>query len=109
METILRGRRLGRTRNRRGRGRPRLAARVARPGVAKSLMLIDGSRRAALRDQERAGAKDRLVMPIFDQTRALARATVARGAEDRLATLLDRAGNPAAWTVERIMGPRARR
>jgi len=73
-------------------------------GVAKSLMLIDQQvdRRNVVKTD--LGAKDRLVTPIFDRTRSLAVHLSPKGAEERLGAMLDKAGNPAPWTVERIMG-----
>ena len=73
-------------------------------GVAKSLLLIDGTvdQRGVVRNE--LGSKDRLLVPIFTQMRAMARRLSPSDAEARLATLLDRAGNPAGWSVERIMG-----
>ena len=73
-------------------------------GVAKSLMLIDQQveRRSVVRAD--LSARDRWVTPIFERTRSLAERLSPRGADARIATLLDRAGNPAPWTVERLMG-----
>lgn len=73
-------------------------------GVAKSLMLVDGmvDQRTVVKNE--LGSKDRLLVPIFQQMHALAGKLSPTGAEARLATLLDRAGNPAGWSVERIMG-----
>ncbi|MHA3835650.1 type II secretion system F family protein [Terrabacter sp. AAH1] len=73
-------------------------------GVAKSLMLVDGmvDQRTVVKNE--LGSKDRLVVPIFRQMRSLAGKLSPSGAEARLANLLDRAGNPASWSVERIMG-----
>jgi tight adherence protein C len=73
-------------------------------GVAKSLILIDQQvdRRNVVKND--LGAKDRFVTPLFDRTRSIATRLSPKGAEDRLAAMLDKAGNPAPWTVERIMG-----
>src|SRR6478752_3431453 len=73
-------------------------------GVAKSLMLIDASvdRREVVTTD--LAAKDRLVAPILERTKGLARALSPGGADDRYTKLLDQAGNPAGWTVERILG-----
>jgi tight adherence protein C len=73
-------------------------------GVAKSLMLIDQQvdRHSVVKSD--LGAKDRLVTPIFDRTKSLAQHLSPGGAEDRLAAMLDKAGNPTPWSVERIMG-----
>ncbi len=73
-------------------------------GVAKSLMLIEAPVGQRSVTKSELAAKDRLVMPIFDQTRALAMRLSPSGTSERLSTLLDRAGNPAPWTVERLMG-----
>jgi tight adherence protein C len=73
-------------------------------GVARSLALIEGTvtERSAVKTD--LDAKDRLVIPLFDRTRALATRLSASGTAERLAKGLDRAGNPSPWTVERIFG-----
>jgi tight adherence protein C len=73
-------------------------------GVARSLMLVEGmvDDRTAVKSE--LGSKDRLILPIFRQMHSLAGKLSPSGAENRLAMLLDRAGNPAGWSVERIMG-----
>lgn len=73
-------------------------------GVAKSLSLIDHSvgDRSVVRVE--LDAKDRLLTPLYERTRKLAVALSTSGTADRLAAQLDKAGNPAPWTVERIMG-----
>jgi tight adherence protein C len=49
-------------------------------------------------------AKDRLVAPILERTKGLARVLSPGGTDDRYSKLLDQAGNPEGWTVERILG-----
>lgn len=73
-------------------------------GVAKSLMLIDQQieRREVVTTE--LAARDRLLVPILEQTKGLARALSPGGVDDRYTKLLDQAGNPAGWTVERILG-----
>ena len=73
-------------------------------GVAKSLTLIDHSvgDRSVVRVE--LDAKDRLLTPLYERTRKIAVALSSSGTADRLARQLDKAGNPAPWTVERIMG-----
>ncbi|EWT03674.1 secretion protein F [Intrasporangium oryzae NRRL B-24470] len=73
-------------------------------GVAKSLSLIESS--VGDREVVRAelNAKDRLLAPILNRTRTLAIRLSPTGTADKLARRLDQAGNPAQWTVERIMG-----
>jgi tight adherence protein C len=73
-------------------------------GVAKSLLLIEHSVDARSVVKSELGTKDRLVLPFFRQTRGLARRLSPTGTEERLIRLLDRAGNPPAWSVERLMG-----
>ncbi|MEW1954416.1 type II secretion system F family protein [Terrabacter sp. NPDC080008] len=73
-------------------------------GVARSLMLIDQhiERREVVTTE--LAAKDRLLVPILEQTKGLARALSPGGVDDRYTKMLDQAGNPANWTVERILG-----
>lgn len=73
-------------------------------GVAKSLMLIDQhiERREVVTTE--LAAKDRLLVPILERTKGIARALSPAGVDDRYARMLDQAGNPPAWTVERILG-----
>ena len=73
-------------------------------GVARSLLLIDEAVGQRTVVKTELDAKDRLVTPVFDRTRALAVALSPSGTSQRLARKLDQAGNPKPWTVERIMG-----
>ncbi|WP_076260261.1 type II secretion system F family protein [Intrasporangium flavum] len=73
-------------------------------GVAKSLMLIEDSVTSRSVVTADLGARDRLVTPVFDRTKSLAMALSPKGTDDRFTLMLDRAGNPSPWTVERIMG-----
>ncbi|GAB3063176.1 type II secretion system F family protein [Intrasporangium mesophilum] len=73
-------------------------------GVAKSLLLIEDQVDHRNVVKSDLGGKDRFVTPIFERTRGLAQKLSPSGAEERLTAMLDRAGNPAPWTVERIMG-----
>lgn len=73
-------------------------------GVARSLALIEQSVTERSAPRAELGAKDRLVTPFFRRTQGLAVALSPNGTAERLSRLLDRAGNPAPWTVERIMG-----
>jgi len=73
-------------------------------GVARSLMLIDQQieRREVVTTE--LAARDRLLVPILEQTKGLARALSPNGVDDRYTKMLDQAGNPGGWTVERILG-----
>lgn len=73
-------------------------------GVAKSLILIDQAVGPGNVVRTELDAKDRLITPVFDRTRALAVALSPDGTSERLARKLDQAGNPKPWTVERILG-----
>ena len=73
-------------------------------GVAKSLQLLEqtvGDRQVVRTELD---TKDRLVTAVYDRTRRLAVALSPTGTTERLTASLDKAGNPAPWTVERIMG-----
>ncbi|WP_404391260.1 type II secretion system F family protein [Humibacillus xanthopallidus] len=73
-------------------------------GVAKSLALIDQTVGADTVTRSQLPAKERFVQPLMDKMRGLAVAVSPKGTGDRIATMLDRAGNPSPWTVERVMG-----
>jgi tight adherence protein C len=80
------------------------AGRSELTGVAKSLALIEGSVSEKSVVKTDLPAKDRLVEPIFDRTKSLAVRLSPSGTSERLTKSLDRAGNPAPWTAERILG-----
>jgi tight adherence protein C len=73
-------------------------------GVARSLDLIE--RTVNHREVGKADlpAMERLVAPLLKRTRALAQRLSPDGTNDRMVRRLDLAGNPGAWTPERIMG-----
>ncbi|MDC5698127.1 type II secretion system F family protein [Intrasporangium calvum] len=73
-------------------------------GVAKSLSLIDQTVSARSVAKADLPARDRLVEPFFRSMRRLAVGLSPSGTTERLARMLDRAGNPPLWTVERILG-----
>lgn len=73
-------------------------------GVARSLALIEQSVRSTEVARQDLPAMDRLIIPLFDRTRALAARLSPGGTQERLARVLDRAGNPGTWTPERVMG-----
>jgi tight adherence protein C len=73
-------------------------------GVARSLDLIERTI-----DKREVGKSDlpvmeRIVAPMLNQTRALAQRLSPTGANERIVRRLNLAGNPGAWTVERVMG-----
>lgn len=81
-----------------------LGGRSEVSGVARSMALI----RQGLSDHEVSRnslpAADRLAKPLFEATRNLAVRLSPSGTAARLGRLLDFAGNPTAWTVERLLG-----
>ena len=82
-----------------------IAASSAGPtGVAKSLALIDQTVTDRTVARTDLPARERLVEPLFERTKSLAFALSPSGTAERLAAMLDRAGNPKGWSVERVMG-----
>lgn len=73
-------------------------------GVARSLALIEHGFRPHEVAKAELGIGDRLVQPLLDLTRRLAKSLSPRGTTARLTRLLDVAGNPPTWTAERLMG-----
>lgn len=73
-------------------------------GVAKSLALIDQTPDARSVVKSEMATKDRLLVPLLNFTRRLAIGLSPSGTSERLTRTLDRAGNPAGWTVERLYG-----
>lgn len=73
-------------------------------GVARSLMMIEGGIPRAAVSRNELPAKERLVEPLIDGSRQLAVRLSPSGTVARLTRSLDRAGNPAPWTVDRLMG-----
>lgn len=71
-------------------------------GVARSLELINyrPDRRSVARSE--LATRDRLVNPLTEGIKALSHRLSPSGTTERLATSLDKAGNPAAWPLDRI-------
>jgi len=73
-------------------------------GVARSLVLIERSVRPQDVARNELAASERLSKPFLRAMRDLALRLSPNGTGQRLAKLLDLAGNPDAWTVERLLG-----
>lgn len=79
-------------------------ARSEPTGVARSLAIVERriDRHEVARNE--LGAKDRLIIPILHRTRNLGVRLSPSDAGQRLARLLDQAGNPSGWTPENLLG-----
>ncbi|WP_068402099.1 type II secretion system F family protein [Kribbia dieselivorans] len=77
---------------------------VGQTGVARSLAILEGTVTDRSVVKSELSARDRLIDPLFERARRLAVLLSPNGASDQLAKGLEKAGNPAPWTVERIMG-----
>src|SRR5665647_833376 len=72
-------------------------------GVARSLALIEQGVSAREVARNALPMADRLAKPVLEATRRLAVRLSPTGTAARLGRLLDRAGNPTAWTIERLL------
>jgi tight adherence protein C len=73
-------------------------------GVARSLVLIEHAVRPHEVARNELPASERLSKPFLGAMRDLALRLSPTGTGQRLAKLLDFAGNPDTWTVERLLG-----
>jgi tight adherence protein C len=73
-------------------------------GVARSLALIEQQVRVDEVARNELPASERLTKPVFAATKSLAVRISPSGTADRLMRLLDFAGNPPLWTLERLLG-----
>jgi tight adherence protein C len=73
-------------------------------GVARSLELLNQKPTRSEVGKGELGVQERLLMPTLDRLRLLAVRLSPAGTGERISRSLDKAGNPAAWTVERVMG-----
>ncbi len=80
------------------------AVPVESRGVARSLELVNYTPTRSTVAKHELAARDRLLDPMINALRHLAVRLSPSGTGDRIARSLDKAGNPPAWTIERIMG-----
>jgi len=73
-------------------------------GVARSLAMIETTVSEQDVGRNELPALDRIVTPFFTKMKGLALRMSPSGTGDRLTRLLDLAGNPAGWTLERLLG-----
>jgi tight adherence protein C len=73
-------------------------------GVARSLSMIEDSLSPEEVGRSELPASDRLIRPFLEGTKGIALRVSPSGTGDRLSRLLDLAGNPTGWTVERLLG-----
>jgi tight adherence protein C len=81
-----------------------LGGRSESAGVARSLALIRQGLSAREVSRNALPLADRLAKPVLEATRQLAVRLSPTGTAARLVRLLDFAGNPGTWTVERLLG-----
>ena len=80
-----------------------LSGGLQNSGVARSLALIEKPVSAHEVSRNALPFADRLAKPMLEATRGLAVRLSPSGTAARLVRLLDFAGNPAVWTVERML------
>ncbi len=79
-----------------------------RRAVARSLSAIaSGSAGLSSASVESVPFRQRVLIPAVDRFTALGRRLTPEGAATRLAAQLDLAGNPAPWTLERLLAVKA--
>jgi tight adherence protein C len=72
-------------------------------GIARSLVLIEHAVKPQEVGRSELPATERLTKPFLNAMRAIALRLSPTGTARRLAKLLDLAGNPDTWTVERLL------
>lgn len=72
-------------------------------GVARGLQLIESSVSPEEVGRNELPALDRIVVPFYLKMKGLALRVSPAGTGKRLSRLLDLAGNPAGWTLERLL------
>jgi tight adherence protein C len=73
-------------------------------GVARSLELVNYQTSRQSVGKNELPARDRLLDPLLNALRGLAVRLSPAGTGERISQSLDKAGNPPAWSVERVMG-----
>ena len=73
-------------------------------GVARSLQMIENAVSEDEVARNELPVLDRLIAPFFSKIKGFALRLSPAGTGDRLTRLLDRAGNPAGLTIERLLG-----
>jgi tight adherence protein C len=73
-------------------------------GVARSLAIIERQISHHEVGKSELPAHDRLFVPALDRSRRIGLAFSPKGTSGRLARMLDVAGNPPDWPVERVLG-----
>lgn len=81
-----------------------LTSRDEPRGVARSLALLEHRVSSQEVGRNELPARDRLLEPLLDRSKALGTRLSPAGTSERLAHLLDRAGNPPGWSPEKLLG-----
>jgi tight adherence protein C len=81
-----------------------MAGSGAPTGVARSLAIIERAIDPHEVSKQDLPASERLLRPFVGRTKSLAYRLSPSGTSDRIARRLNIAGNPPAWSVEKVMG-----
>ncbi len=75
-------------------------------GVTRSLSVLNALTTAPeeMKKELDAPFADRVLFPLLARTQGIGRKLTPADANDRIRERLERAGNPAGWTVDRVMG-----
>jgi tight adherence protein C len=73
-------------------------------GVARSLAMIETPVSSQEVARNEVPALERLILPFMSGTKGIALRLSPSGTSHRLSRLLDLAGNPEGWSVERVLG-----
>jgi tight adherence protein C len=76
----------------------------ATTGVARSLSMIENAVSEEEVARNELPALDRVIVPVFSKMKGIALRVSPAGTGARLSRLLDLAGNPEGWSVERLLG-----
>ncbi len=84
-----------------------LAVLGERRQVARSLAAVQVGGRGAPGSGETASFSQRIAVPALDRLTSLGKRLTPGGASQKLLRLLDLAGNPAPWTLDRVLAAKA--
>ncbi len=76
-----------------------------KPGVNRSIAVLEALTQAPdeMKGELDASFSDRVLFPLLARTQSMGRRLTPEDASERIREKLELAGNPAGWTVERVM------